>query len=131
MFEIDHNRIVKWPVHVQVPIDGGTFETKSFTALFRMPPPPNEGEAPTPVGAQRIIDLFIGWEDVTRAGTDGAKLPVPYSDAAKLQLLALPHVGAAVGAAFLECFSGIKRKNLNGPLGIGPAAGTPALETTK
>lgn len=55
-----------WPVHVQVPQDGGTVEEQTFEAMFRLYQEPEleDGASPPPLSDEDFLRrVFIGLAD--------------------------------------------------------------------
>lgn len=102
--------IVKWPVEVSVPVDGGATERQSFTAHFELRP---RSERHIDVGAAHetmsafLAGVLVGWDDLQDA--DGA--PLPFDAAARDALLDVDYVYLAVAQAYGRAISGIDRKN--------------------
>jgi hypothetical protein len=97
----------KWPVSVEFPIDGGSFETESFDAVFKR------------VGRkefQRLIDkgdtdlieaVLVGWEAVK----DESDKDIPFTKAALQDQMDDPCFTKGVIKAYLETLEGAKAKN--------------------
>lgn len=107
-------KIVKNPeftskVKVQVPLEGGPQE-QSFTARFRALSV-SETEAFNMLTTESVSEwlrrILIGWEGVR--DEDGDELP--FSDAAREQLIDVPFVRMAVIAAYNAAMLGAKRGN--------------------
>ena len=101
------NRIVRWPVAVAVPEDGGAIGRQSFTAEFKLIDRPAYNalieEAKRTEGTDFIellmADVWVGFD-----GVDGLAGFAP-PDARRL-LLDQPGVPNALFASFLEAFTG-------------------------
>lgn len=112
MFKITQDRTYKWPVTVHIPADGGKFTKATFTAEFRGM---SQDAIDTTLNDMRAGDrdadfsneCLVGWSGVQdHDGTD-----LPFSDEAKIKLLNIPYVRAAIVTAFFESLSGGRRKN--------------------
>jgi len=96
MFQIPELHEFTWPVTVRKPVDGGNFESETFTGRFKIIEQSRADQLVTDGAAE---EFFIGWgEDV--AGADGKPLPV--TEANKALLLNIPYVKRAVHEAYLE-----------------------------
>jgi hypothetical protein len=125
MFVLNEERIVKWPVVIEVPVDGGKFEEQQFEMTFRLLP----GEQVRK--AKDFAEVILGWDGVQSEAADGTRSTLEFSAKALERMLGIPYARAGIVRAYLECSTGALRKNLSRPLATGPAAGTPAPETTK
>ncbi len=108
-----------------MPADGGKREKATFSAVFKRLSQSRINEIQTEV--QRRVkaaeagedvrgsisdvsladEILLGWEDVT----DGDGEPVPFSKAAKAQLLEVPMLASAIIEAYFESLVEQKRKN--------------------
>ena len=115
MFILNTDRIVTWPVEVQVPIDGGRHEQHRFTASFRLLTQ-SEYDAVYSHGGQDgdlLRRVVAGFDGVDIEGGRPATLDM---------LLDVPCVRRALVFAYIDCVSGAKRKNSATPPAAGPAA---------
>lgn len=125
MFVLDKERIVKWPVVIDVPVDGGELKPHQIEMSFRLI---DGAELPKD---SRVTDFIVGWDGVFNPGFDGAAPePLPFSAEALARLMRRPYAARAVVLAYQECFLGARRKNSATPLAIGPAATTQQPATT-
>lgn len=113
MFVLSQSNSYKWPVSVEFPVDGGKFEKQTFDAEFkRMSQTQIEGirkqiEEGTTTDRDLAREVLVGWSGIT----DGNGDEVPFSEAARGQLLDVPLVSAAIVMAFITSLSGRKQKN--------------------
>jgi hypothetical protein len=109
-------RIVTWPVTVQVPKDGGTFEAQSFDARFKVLTDDAiaglRAEAETkrqdPAAFSRAI-LREAFVSAALTGDDGAA--IPFDEALREELIHDTHVRAGLIEAFFSMQSGRLEKN--------------------
>jgi hypothetical protein len=102
-FVLQSERVVSWPVKVQMPVDGGTFEAAEFTMRFRL----LSIEPGTVFDDAFVRGAIVGWSDVhTEAGEN-----LQFSAEALNQLLKIAYVRSAVTRAFAEAQFGAKAKN--------------------
>ena len=96
----------RWPVKVEVPVDGA-YETQEFTGRFRVLEEA-ELQAVVQQGDEALANaVMVGFEDVS---IDGA--PVPYSAELLERMLQQRHVRRAVGVAYFEAMNGdLRAKN--------------------
>lgn len=112
MFKIVQNPTYTWPVTVEFPSDGGRTEKSSFDAEFKRITQSRLNEIRDSIEKGTITDLdlarevVVGWSGVTED-----QGPMPYSEAARDQLLEIPLVAASIVMAFFGSISGAKRKN--------------------
>lgn len=112
MFKIETSPEYSWPVAVELPTDGGRTEKATFDAKFKRLTQSRIDEIRKAVeaGEMRDADLareaLVGWSGVVDGNGD-----VPYSEAARDQLLEIPMVATAIVMALLGSISGAKRKN--------------------
>ena len=103
----------KWPVNVEEPSDGGTFETTTFDAVFKRLPQTRIREIWDLIQAGELNDdelcaeVLTGW----KGSQDAKGEEVRFSEKAKADLLNVPLVAAAVVTAWLESLAKGKRKN--------------------
>lgn len=112
MFVFDPNYTFEWPVKVHFP--GG--EVKEFTGIFRAPDDEKEifekvtGEdTPAMIDAARarLARYLVGWRGIEVQG--GGELP--FSDAARDNLLRQRPIRMAVDMAIFEALVGVREKN--------------------
>ena len=114
MFKIAENVTYKWPVTVAIPQDGGKFVKATFSAEFKGLTQPEidaiiQASRNGDTDADICVSCLVGWSGVK----DSDDQDLPYSDAAKERLLAIPYVRNGVVNAFFESISGgaARRKN--------------------
>lgn len=105
MFKIDPNPEFSHKVKVRVPVDGG-FADQEFTARFRVLPW-SEVQATDGDPAGQLRRIWVGWEGIV----DDAGEPVPFSDAARDQMIDLLYVRVAVLETYSVAVAGAKRGN--------------------
>ena len=114
-----------WPVSFDIPVDGGRHEKNTFDAeLKRLPQSriveiqeavqkrltaiQRDEETDGMITDQEIAaEILIGWNGIT----DDSGEQVPFSEKAKLELLDVPTVTAAIVTAYFSSLQGAKRKN--------------------
>lgn len=112
MFKLIQPTSYTWPVTVELPIDGGRTEKATFDAEFHRLSQSRLEELRGQIERNEIRDVdlvrevMVGWSGVT----DGAN-PVPYSEAARDQLLDIPMVAASIVMSLFQSIAGAKRKN--------------------
>lgn len=105
MFKIDPTPEFSHKVKVRVPVDGG-FADQEFTARFRVMPW-SEVNATDADPAGQLRRIWIGWDGIV----DDAGEAVPFSDAARDQLIDLLYVRTAVLETYASAMTGAKRGN--------------------
>lgn len=99
-----------WPVTINTPADGGTFEKQTFDAEFKrmkisevekMVAGVHSGAVP---GSAAVREFFVGWRGVVDDGQE-----VPFSETALEQVLDIPGVAWGIFEAFKEAMSGKAR----------------------
>ncbi|WP_162917013.1 hypothetical protein [Dongia deserti] len=116
MFTLNTERIVKWPVIVEVPVDGGETRPEEFEVSFKLIPTDQLA------GFGKFEDVIVGWSGVNRETITGQKEELPFSKEALGTMLRIPYARAGIARAFVQCMTGAKRKNSGTPLATGPAA---------
>lgn len=112
MFKIVQNPTYSWPVTVEFPSDGGRVEKATFDVEFKRLSQTRLNEITEAIGKSTITDgdlareVIVGWSGIT--DENGA---VPYSEAARDQLLDIPLVAGAIVMAMFNSITGAKRKN--------------------
>ena len=112
MFKIAQNPSYTWPVTVEFPTDGGRVEKSSFDVEFKRLTQTRLNEIKESIEKAQITDndlareVMIGWSGITdEAGA------MPYSEAARDQLLDIPLVASSIVMALFNSIAGAKRKN--------------------
>ncbi len=124
-FVLSQSQSYSWPVVLRLPADGGKREKSTFDAVFKRLPQSRINEIQqlvqqrlkaaehnedldNGVTDQSIADeLLVGWSGVVDADGD----EVPFTEAAKTQLLDVPMVAGALIGAYFESLVEQKRKN--------------------
>ena len=112
-FVLKQSDSYKWPVTVEIPIDGGRFDKQTFDAEFkRLPQERNTailegGRSGDVTDQDACSEILVGWSGIN--DDDGKE--VPFSESAKSQLMNVPQVAAAVVTAYFQSVTGAKRKN--------------------
>lgn len=97
----------KWPVAVEVPVDGGRFKKETFTAVFKKMSRATFSDLAEQSEDDLIAEILVGWEGVK--DEDGEE--VPYSKAAQAELCDDPYVLRALINAYSESLGGAPAKN--------------------
>ena len=112
-FVLKKSNTYKWPVSVDVPVDGGKHERVTFdiefkdltqSRLLEIAELSSEGTLTDVEVAREVIVGWAGIED-----EDGKDLP--YSITKRDELLEVPMMATAIAGAYLESKQGAKRKN--------------------
>jgi|TARA_X000001382_G_scaffold76713_2_gene53694 hypothetical protein len=112
-FVLKKTNSYKWPVTVDVPVDGGKHDRVTFDVEFKdltqsrlleIAELSSEGSL-TDVEVAR--EVMVGWAGIQ--DEDGKDLP--YSITKRDELLEVPMVATAIASAYLESKRGAKRKN--------------------
>lgn len=112
-FVLKQSETYIWPVTVEIPIDGGRFDRQTFDAEFkRLPQARNNAiiqaaRAETTTDQEVADEVLVGWKGIT----DDDGKDVPFSATAKVQLLDVPGVAAALVEGYINSLIGAKRKN--------------------
>ena len=97
----------KWPVAVDVPVDGGSFKKETFTAVFKKMSRSAFNDLIEHGDDALIAEIVEGWEGIK--DEDGKD--VAYSDKTRSQLFDDPYVLRAVINAYTESLLGAQAKN--------------------
>lgn len=112
-FVLDQSGTYKWPVTVEIPVDGGKHEKHNFKGEFKRTTQSRIKEILDLVGkgdledADVVEEILVGWEGIE----DDQGNEVTFSKVKLKQLLDVPMVASAIGKAFLDSIAGAKRKN--------------------
>jgi hypothetical protein len=112
VFKITQPNDYTWPVTVNFPTDGGRTEKATFDAKFKRMTQTRLAELRDAIEKSATSDVeiarevLVGWSGVTDDKGD-----VPYSEAARDQMLEIPLVAASIVMAMFESLAGAKRKN--------------------
>ena len=113
-FKVRKSTTYKWPVSVDVPVDGGRFSRETFEVEFR-----NDIEQST------LKDFADGLTDGTMIEQEVARRvivslegfideegePIPYSNSLLDEILEVPMVAAQICQGYVDSKAGAKRKN--------------------
>jgi|TARA_R100001463_G_scaffold64801_1_gene117929 hypothetical protein len=112
-FVLKKSNTYKWPVSVDVPVDGGKHERVTFDVEFKdltqsrlleIAELSSEGTLSDVDIAKEVI---VGWAGIQNE--DGDELP--YSITKRDELLDVPMLASTIAGAYLESKQGAKRKN--------------------
>jgi len=112
-FVLKKSNTYKWPVSIDVPVDGGKHERVTFDVEFKdltqsrlleIAELSTEGNLTDVEIAREVITGWAGIED--ESGTE-----LPYSITKRDELLDVPMIATAIAGAYLESKQGAKRKN--------------------
>ncbi|HQU03488.1 MAG TPA: hypothetical protein PLT25_02100 [Acidocella sp.] len=112
MFKIVKTDRYTWPVKVSIATDGGRYEDSTFDVVFKRLSKPEvddmrnklfKDDADAAVAARSVV---VGWNGIE--DSDG---PIPFSDSALDNVLAIQGVAPAIVGAFFESVLGAPRKN--------------------
>lgn len=108
MFKLAQVKTIKWPVDVQIPLDGGRVSKQRFTAEFEILPSDEYSRA---IDEGDVLDRVVrGWSDDVQ---NEAGEPLPFSEEAKAAMLKISYVRVALLRAYLDACAGKEaaRKN--------------------
>jgi hypothetical protein len=97
----------KWPVSVDVPVDGGKFKKETFTAVFKKMSRSAFNDLVEQGDDALIGEIVEGWEGVK--DEDGEE--IEYNEAMRDELFDDPYVMRAVITAYTESLLGAQAKN--------------------
>lgn len=97
----------KWPVTVEIPIDGGTFEKQTFDAVFKRMSRSAFNDL-VDKGDDALVDgILEGWDGIK----DEAGKDVPFTQKAKREICDDPYVMKALIQAYADSITGAPAKN--------------------
>lgn len=97
----------KWPVTVEVPIDGGRFEKQTFDAIFKKMSRSAFNDL-LDKGDEALVDgILEGWDGIK----DEEGKDIPFSQKAKKELLDDNYVMKALIQAYADSIVGAQAKN--------------------
>lgn len=97
----------KWPVSVDVPVDGGKFKKETFTAVFKKMSRSAFNDLVEQGDDALIGEIVEGWEGIKDEDGDD----IEYSSETRDQLFDDPYVLRAVITAYTESLLGAQAKN--------------------
>ena len=97
----------KWPVSVDVPVDGGKFKKETFTAVFKKMSRSAFNDLIEQGDDALIGEIVEGWEGIKDEDGD----EVLYSKETRVELFDDPYVLRAVISAYTESLLGAQAKN--------------------
>src|SRR6266853_6202464 len=99
-FKLAQVRKVKWPVDVQIPLDGGKVRKVRFTGELEIL---TSDEYETELAQGDVLArVLTGWEGVQ----DEAGEPIEFSEEERAKLCAIPYVRLALMQAYLQASAG-------------------------
>ena len=101
MFKITNEPRFTHPVRVVVPIDGG-HEEQTFRVMFKVVPVEELGDTASLEGQQQLLKAIV-CDFAELVGDDGE--PLPFSDALRDRLIAVPYVRAAMIQTYLAAIT--------------------------
>ena len=102
----------KWPVSIDIPIDGGKHQRHTFDGEFRRITQSRVREMGQLIDKGELTDVdvvkevFLGWDGIENEKNE----VVPFSVTALSQLLEVPLVATSIATAFFESIAGAKKK---------------------
>jgi len=112
-FVLKQSNTYKWPVSIDIPVDGGKHQRHTFDGEFRRITQSRVREMGQLIEAGDLNDVdvvnevLIGWDGID----DDDGNPVKFSKVALSQLVDVPLVATAIATAFFDSIAGAKRKN--------------------
>ena len=112
-FVLKQSDTYRWPVQVDMPVDGGRHERHTFDGEFKRITQSRVREMGELIETGDLIDsdlvreVLIGWDGVN--DEDGN--PIKFSQKTLDQLVDVPMLATAISKAFFESLAGAKRKN--------------------
>ena len=97
----------KWPVAVDVPVDGGKFKKETFTAIFKKMSRTAFNDLVEQGDDALISEIVEGWEGIKDEDGDD----IEYCRETRDQLFDDPYVLRAVVSAYTESLLGAQAKN--------------------
>ena len=103
----------KWPVSIDIPVDHGKHERRTFDAEFKRITQSRVRKMGELIETGEITDIdlvrevLIGWEGI--ADEDGNS--VKFSNNSLMVLCEIPMAATAISKAFFESLAGARRKN--------------------
>lgn len=113
MFVIKKVESYFWPVKVELPKDGGSYQKHEFQAHFKRITQSQlkillEGEGDkNPTDKEFCKSVVIGWKDIL----DEEKNPIEFSDESLETLIEIPSVAKTIVVSYLDSIAGSKVKN--------------------
>ena len=93
---------VKWPVKVEEPADGGTFDTSTFTAVFKRLPRSKFEKLADRGELDLLQAIMVGWEEIQ----DETGKAVTFTQAALKEFADDPYWIRGVLNAYTETYKG-------------------------
>ena len=103
----------KWPVAIDIPVDHGKHERRTFDAEFRRITQTRVREMGELIESGDLTDIdlvkevLIGWEGISDEDGNAVK----FSNNALMQLCEIPMAATSISRVFFESIAGAKRKN--------------------
>lgn len=97
----------KWPVTVEEPADGGTFDSSTFDATFKRLGRADFAKLTEKGDVQMLQAVMIGWDGIN----DEDDKPVPFSQAALKEFADDPYWIRGVLKAYTETFDAARQGN--------------------
>lgn len=97
----------KWPVTVEEPADGGTFDSSTFDAVFKRIGRKEFGKLSEKGDLQLLQTILVGWDGIT----DDEGQPLPFSNTLLKEFVDDPYWIRGVLKAYTETFEGARQGN--------------------
>lgn len=113
MFRLVQNDSFTWPIRVDIPVDGGRFESATFDAVFKKVPQSRIKDLQKQIAKDGFDDtamcreILIGWSGIV--DEDGEE--VPFSQSNRDRLLDTIGLSSAIVMQFFEALRGNRAKN--------------------
>lgn len=112
-FVLKQSNTYKWPVSIEIPVDGGRHEKRTFDGEFKRTTQSRIREIGELIDTGDLTDIdlvtevLVGWEGVN----DEEGNIVKFSNNSLAQLCEIPMAATSIAKAFFESITGAKRKN--------------------
>jgi len=97
----------KWPVTVEIPVDGGKFKKETFTAIFKKMSRSAFNDLVDQGDDALVGEIIEGWDGIKDEDGD----EVPFNDVNLQQLLDDPYVLRGIVSSYTESLTGGPAKN--------------------
>jgi len=112
-FTLNQNNSYKWPVKIDIPVDGGKYEKHTFDAEFkrvtqtRIRQIGEQIENNEITEADLLNEVLLGWEGINDEDGNAIK----FSQKSLADLVDIPMLATSISKSFFDSIAGAKRKN--------------------
>tara|TARA_R100001443_G_scaffold62527_1_gene72440 strand:- start:967 stop:1311 length:345 start_codon:yes stop_codon:yes gene_type:complete len=112
-FTLKQSNTYRWPVQIDIPVDGGKHERHTFDAEFKRVTQSRIREMGEQIENNEITDadlvteVLLGWDGINDEDGNAIK----FSQKSLADLVDIPMLATSISKSFFDSLAGAKRKN--------------------